>query len=102
MPLPEALTNRVTLRVVDPGYAITAPGAVRLVAGEGEQLKALIDGMMVDALRAVAAQGYTQPTPIQLQAIPAVLARGLDRGDDVLAGRLGHQPPEDVVAEPQL
>jgi len=35
-----------------------------------------------DALvRAVAEQGYTQPTPIQLQAIPAVLA-----GGDLLAG----------------
>src|SRR3981081_4051435 len=32
-------------------------------------------------LRAVADQGYTVPTPIQLQAIPAVLA-----GGDLLAG----------------
>ncbi len=35
-----------------------------------------------DALvRAVTEHGYTQPTPIQLQAIPAVLA-----GGDLLAG----------------
>ena len=32
-------------------------------------------------LRAVAEQGYTEPTPIQTQAIPAVLA-----GGDLLAG----------------
>jgi ATP-dependent RNA helicase RhlE len=38
-------------------------------------------GLMPELLRAVAEQGYTTPTPIQLQAIPAVLA---DR--DVLAG----------------
>jgi len=38
-------------------------------------------GLMPELLRAVAEQGYTTPTPIQRQAIPAVLA---DR--DVLAG----------------
>jgi ATP-dependent RNA helicase RhlE len=38
-------------------------------------------GLSADLLRAVAAQGYTQPTPIQSQAIPAVLARR-----DILAG----------------
>ncbi len=38
-------------------------------------------GLSAELLRAVAAQGYTQPTPIQLQAIPAVLSRR-----DVLAG----------------
>ena len=38
-------------------------------------------GLTPELLRAVAEQGYTTPTPIQLQAIPAVLA---DR--DVLAG----------------
>jgi len=38
-------------------------------------------GLSADLLRAVAAQGYTRPTPIQLQAIPAVLSRR-----DVLAG----------------
>jgi ATP-dependent RNA helicase RhlE len=38
-------------------------------------------GLVPELLRAVAEQGYTTPTPIQLQAIPAVLA---DR--DVLAG----------------
>jgi len=38
-------------------------------------------GLTADLLRAVAAQGYTTPTPIQRQAIPAVLA-----GRDVLAG----------------
>jgi ATP-dependent RNA helicase RhlE len=38
-------------------------------------------GLSAELLRAVAAQGYTQPTPIQLQAIPAVLARR-----DILAG----------------
>jgi ATP-dependent RNA helicase RhlE len=31
-------------------------------------------GLQAELLRAVAAQGYTQPTPIQLQAIPQVLA----------------------------
>jgi ATP-dependent RNA helicase RhlE len=38
-------------------------------------------GLSADLLRAVAAQGYTQPTPVQLQAIPAVRSRR-----DVLAG----------------
>jgi len=38
-------------------------------------------GLSAELLRAVAAQGYTQPTPIQSKAIPVVL-----RGGDVLAG----------------
>jgi len=38
-------------------------------------------GLSAELLRAVAAQGYQRPTPIQAQAIPAVLA-----GRDVLAG----------------
>src|SRR5947208_10400021 len=38
-------------------------------------------GLSDALLRAVADQGYTVPTPIQAQAIPAVLA-----GGDVLAG----------------
>jgi ATP-dependent RNA helicase RhlE len=38
-------------------------------------------GLSAELLRAVEALGYTQPTPIQQQAIPAVLA-----GHDVLAG----------------
>ncbi|MDB5803685.1 MAG: rhlE2, partial [Betaproteobacteria bacterium] len=38
-------------------------------------------GLSEPLLRAVAEQGYTQPTPIQAQAIPAVLA-----GGDLLAG----------------
>ncbi len=38
-------------------------------------------GLMPDLLRAVEAQGYTRPTPIQAQAIPVIL-----RGGDVLAG----------------
>jgi len=38
-------------------------------------------GLMAELLRAVAAEGYTQPTPIQTQAIPQVLA-----GRDILAG----------------
>ena len=38
-------------------------------------------GLQADLLRAINAQGYTQPTPIQAQAIPAVL-----EGRDVLAG----------------
>ncbi|HXH04726.1 MAG TPA: DEAD/DEAH box helicase [Candidatus Competibacteraceae bacterium] len=37
-------------------------------------------GLMVELQRAVAEQGYTQPTPIQAQAIPVVLA-----GRDLLA-----------------
>ncbi|WP_052128427.1 DEAD/DEAH box helicase [Neosynechococcus sphagnicola] len=37
-------------------------------------------GLTTDLLRAVAEQGYSQPTPIQLQAIPAIL-----QGKDVLA-----------------
>jgi ATP-dependent RNA helicase RhlE len=37
-------------------------------------------GLLPELLRAVADQGYTQPTPIQLQAIPEVLA-----GRDLLA-----------------
>ncbi|MEA1969742.1 MAG: DEAD/DEAH box helicase [Thermodesulfobacteriota bacterium] len=38
-------------------------------------------GLRTDLLRAVAAQGYTTPTPIQARAIPVVL-----EGRDVLAG----------------
>ena len=38
-------------------------------------------GLSAELLRAIEALGYTQPTPIQQQAIPAVLA-----GNDVLAG----------------
>ncbi len=37
-------------------------------------------GLSADILRAVADEGYTEPTPIQAQAIPLVLA-----GRDVLA-----------------
>ena len=38
-------------------------------------------GLSAELLRSVAAQGYTRPTPIQMQAIPAVLSRR-----DILAG----------------
>ena len=38
-------------------------------------------GLSPELLRAVAQQGYTEPTPVQIQAIPLVLA-----GRDVLAG----------------
>ena len=38
-------------------------------------------GLADSLVRAVHEQGYTQPTPIQLQAIPAVL-----NGGDLLAG----------------
>ncbi|HET6819072.1 MAG TPA: DEAD/DEAH box helicase [Candidatus Limnocylindria bacterium] len=38
-------------------------------------------GLTPDLLRAVAAQGYTEPTPVQREAIPLVLA-----GRDLLAG----------------
>lgn len=38
-------------------------------------------GLRADILRAIADEGYTSPTPIQAQAIPAVL-----KGGDILAG----------------
>ena len=38
-------------------------------------------GLSEEIVRAVTERGYTDPTPIQLQAIPAVLS-----GDDLLAG----------------
>jgi ATP-dependent RNA helicase RhlE len=38
-------------------------------------------GLSDDIVRAVTAKGYTEPTPIQAQAIPAVL-----KGNDILAG----------------
>jgi len=38
-------------------------------------------GLMAELLRAVKSQGYTQPTPIQSQAIPVIL-----QGKDVLGG----------------
>lgn len=38
-------------------------------------------GLSVDLLRAVAEEGYTEPTPVQAQAIPVVL-----QGKDILAG----------------
>ena len=41
-------------------------------------------GLTAGLLRAVSAQGYTQPTPIQAQCIPVIL-----EGRDVLAGGLG-------------
>ena len=37
-------------------------------------------GLSADILRAVAEEGYTEPTPVQAEAIPLVLA-----GRDVLA-----------------
>ena len=42
-----------------------------------ESIPATFDdlGLLPELLRAVAEQGYTEPTPIQRQAIPAVLAR---------------------------
>ena len=46
-------------------------------------------GLRADILRAVFELGYSQPTPIQQQAIPAVL-----KGGDLLAGdsRAGADP----------
>src|SRR5664279_1409231 len=41
-------------------------------------------GLSPELLRAVADQGYTEPTPVQSAAIPLVLA-----GRDVLAGAVG-------------
>ncbi|MDP1716455.1 MAG: RNA helicase, partial [Burkholderiales bacterium] len=38
-------------------------------------------GLTAELTRAVADEGYTQPTPVQLQAIPVIL-----EGRDVLAG----------------
>jgi len=38
-------------------------------------------GLSAELCRAVAAQGYTEPTPVQAQAIPAIL-----EGKDILAG----------------
>jgi ATP-dependent RNA helicase RhlE len=38
-------------------------------------------GLLPELLRAVAEQGYTEPTPIQAQAIPLVL-----QGRDVMGG----------------
>src|SRR5262244_935416 len=38
-------------------------------------------GLSADLLRAVAEEGYTEPTPVQIQAIPPILA-----GQDVMAG----------------
>ena len=38
-------------------------------------------GLQAELLRAIAARGYTRPTPIQAQAVPVVL-----QGRDVLAG----------------
>ncbi len=38
-------------------------------------------GLSAELLRAIAEQGYTQPTPVQLQAIPVIL-----EGRDILAG----------------
>jgi ATP-dependent RNA helicase RhlE len=38
-------------------------------------------GLQAELLRAVSAQGYTSPTPIQIQAIPTIL-----QGRDVMAG----------------
>ena len=38
-------------------------------------------GLSAELLRAISEQGYTQPTPIQTQAIPVIL-----EGRDILAG----------------
>jgi len=52
---------------------------------EAEQQENLMSfetlGLRADILRAIADKGYSTPTPIQLQAIPAVL-----KGGDILAG----------------
>jgi ATP-dependent RNA helicase RhlE len=66
----------------DPSHALTGARAPR----EGhrqERLNVTFEhlGLAPDLLRAVADQGYTEPTPVQAAAIPLVLA-----GRDVLAG----------------
>jgi len=38
-------------------------------------------GLSAELLRAVSEQGYTEPTPVQSKAIPAIL-----EGKDVMAG----------------
>ena len=53
-------------------------GRPQSVASRGSGFEAL--GLSADVLRAVAAMGYDEPTPVQAQAIPAVLA-----GKDVMA-----------------
>ncbi len=40
-----------------------------------------IFGLMAELLRAIAEKGYSEPTPIQLQAIPLIL-----EGGDLMAG----------------
>ena len=40
-------------------------------------------GLSADILRAVAEQGYTQPTPVQSQAIPVIMA-----GRELFASKL--------------
>jgi len=58
-------------------------------------------GLAPELVRVVADQGYTEPTPVQAEAIPLVLA-----GRDVLAGAQaalpGHLCTPDDVAEAVL
>ena len=52
-------------------------------------------GLLPELLRAVADKGYDTPSPIQLQAIPAVLG-----GRDVLAAAVLHDTVEDAGVKP--
>src|SRR5690606_34443277 len=62
----------------------SSPGPYPLRWGQSDR-KTLMSfenlGLRADILRAIADEGYTSPTPIQAQAIPAVL-----KGGDILAG----------------
>src|SRR4029078_1751367 len=54
-------------------------------------------GLAPELLRAVAREGYTEPTPVQAEAIPHVLARR-----DVLAGAQTGTGKTDAFAPPRL
>ena len=73
----------------DPPIALTGPRERRGRAPSGADLPMSFDtlGLAPELLRAVADQGYTEPTPVQAEAIPLVLA-----GRDLLAGaQTGHR-----------
>jgi len=66
-----------------PGFSglDTRPGTVRIAQEFDTRMQFSDLGLKAELLRAVEEQGYTQPTPIQEQAIPPILL-----GQDVMAG----------------
>ncbi len=85
---PATLLGLIVSRSPDPVSSRLAPSTAETFGrAESERLSERINmtfsqlGLAADIVRAVSERGYTEPTPVQSQAIPAVLT-----GRDLLAG----------------